>query len=163
MVKHLFDKGGHPCSPLFLTIVLAVLSLSCTRHYAIENRAKQQIYASLPDELRVICPGMNDWRIEDLKTIYANDSICLLQCTARFHDEYGTRLVRDYRYIYLIDTDDSRREGRPVFREEFRNILCMPDKVIRQCRRDVRRNKENVYENSRPGCLRVRKPFDAQL
>ena len=46
---------------------------------------------SMEDELESFSPGMTDWYIEGLKTVYANDSICLLQCTARFHDAKGEK------------------------------------------------------------------------
>lgn len=102
------------------------------------------------------CPGMYDWRIEDLKTVYVNDSICMLQCTARFHDPAGNRRLRDYRYIYLIDTQMSRMYQRRIFKEQFRNILCMPDNLIKECRKQVKRNKESVYESSIASCIEVR-------
>ena len=66
----------------------------------------------------------------------------------------------DYRYIYLIDTGMSHALGKMVFKEEFRNILCLPDKLIKKSRKEVWRNNENVYEQSFGRALTVRKPFD---
>ena len=145
-----------------LLILTSCVMASCQRHYAIEDRARQQVLVSIQDELESISPGMTDWRIEDLKTVYVNDSICLLQCTARFRDAQGDRKIRDYRYIYLFDPIMSHSLGKMVFKEEFRNILCLPDKLIKKCRRDVARNNENVYESAFGSCLTVRKPFDSQ-
>lgn len=145
---------------LAAVFIISIAIVSCQRHYAIEERAKKQIMVSMEDELESFCPGMREWYIEDLKTVYANDSICLLQCTARFHDAQGVKKVRDYRYIYLIDTEMSHALGRMVFKEEFRNILCLPDKLIKKCRKEVWKNNESVYEQSFGRTLTVRKPFD---
>ncbi len=154
-------KEGALRLPLFIILtLLCLLYLSCRRHYAIEDRARAQIVVSMEDELQGYCPGMYDWRIEDLKAVYVNDSICMLQCTARFRDSKGDKCIRDYRYIYLIDTQMSRMYGRRIFKEQFRNILCMPDDVIKECRKEVKRNKESVYENSIASCIEVHKPFD---
>jgi len=146
-------------SSAFLLLIL-FLPLSCERHYAIEERAKKQIMVSMEDELESFSPGMTDWYLEGLKTVYANDSICLLQCTPRFHDAKGEKKMRDYRYIYLIDTGMSHALGKMVFKEEFRNILCLPDKLIKKSRKEVWRNNESVYEQSFGRALTVRKPFD---
>jgi len=144
--------------PVLLVSIFAITS--CQRHYGIEERAEKQILVSIEDELESFSPGMSDWRIEGLKTVYANDTICLLQCTARFHDAQGEKKVRDYRYIYLLDTEMARITGKLIFKEEFRNILCLPDDLIKKCREDVKRNNENVYQSSFGSCLTVRKPFD---
>ena len=134
--------------------------VSCQRVYEIEQRARQQIMVSFPEELDSFSPGMSDWRVEGLKTVYVNDSICLLQCTARFHDAHGENKVRDYRYIYLFDRTMSMAVGKRIFKEEFRNILCLPDNLIKKCRRDVALNGENVYDQAFGRTLTVRKPFD---
>lgn len=154
-------KEGASRLPLFIIITfVCLLGASCRRHYAIEDRARAQIYVSMEDELQGFCPGMYNWRIDDLKTVYVNDSICMLQCTARFRDAEGNKRIRDYRYIYLIDTQMSRIYRRPIFKEQFRNILCMPDDLIRECRKEVKWKKESVYENSIASCIEVHKPFD---
>jgi len=147
---------------LLFFLLTALLAVSCQEHFPIEDRARQQILVSMEDELESFSPGMSDWRIEDLKTVYVNDSICLLQCTARFHDVNGEKKVRDYRYIYLIDMMLKRLSGEVVFKEEFRNILCLPDELIKECRKEVARNGESVYDESFGRTLTVRKPFDRQ-
>lgn len=144
-----------------LIAVAALCAMSCQREFQIEKRAKQQVYASLPSELENICQGAHDWRIEDLKTVYANDSICLLQFTARFRDAQDEKRVRDYRYIYLMDMLMSKANRRPVFCEEFRNMLCLPDDLIRKCRKEVESSGESVYDASFGSCFPVRVPFDA--
>ncbi|MBR7004419.1 MAG: hypothetical protein IKI00_05550 [Bacteroidales bacterium] len=143
-----------------ILVMIALSMASCQKRYAIEERARQQILVSMEDELESFSPGKTDWTIEDLKTVYVNDSICLLQCTARFLDANGEKKVRDYRYIYLFDTEMSRMLGQMIFKEEFRNILCLPDRLIKKCRRDVAMNNENVYQSSFGSCLTVRNPYD---
>lgn len=141
---------------------MSMLAISCTKHYAIEDRARQQILASMDDHLSTLDMGANDWRIENLKTVYVNDSLCMLQCTVRFHDAMGQKVVRDERYYYMIDMMMSRIEGRPVYLEEYRNVLCMPDDLIKQCRKDIKDNNENVYNSCFGKAIAVRYPFDAE-
>ncbi len=143
-----------------ILVIILFISVACQEHYAIEDRAKKQLMVSLEDELESFSPGKSDWYIEGLKTVYANDTICLLQCTARFQDAQGEKKVRDYRYIYLIDTEMSRILGRRVFKEEFRNILCLPDNLIKKSRKDVRKNNESVYDQSFGRTITVRRPYD---
>jgi len=159
MVCNLNLKRGARLLPFLLIFIGLLITGSCT-HYGIEDRARKQMPVSLEYELQGFSPGCTDWRYENLKTIYVNDSICMLQFTARFHDAAGEKKMRDYRYIYLIDTQMSHIMHKPVFKEQFRNILCMPDKVIRRSRRETRRNKESVYEQMVNATLTIITPFD---
>ncbi len=105
-----------------------------------------------------------DWNgdgvIENLKTVYENDSICLLQFTAAYKDKAGVTKRIDMRYIYLFDRAMSAAERRPVFNEGFRNILCLPDRIIKESRKEVKRNKEVVYNDFIGSTFPVRTPFD---
>lgn len=136
-------------------LLLTGLSVACTRHYAIEDRAKEQITSTMDDYVESYFPGKKDWRMEGLKTVYANDSLCILQCSAWIHDSLGVQVVRDYRYIFLVDMDLSRANRKPVFMENYINTLCLTDKEIRQDRRRVRKTRENVYYTVQGGCVPV--------
>ncbi len=141
-------------------LIAGLALLSCTRQYAIEERAVRQMERSLPSALTSYCAGPHSWRIEDLKTVYVNDSICLLQFSARFRDSADVKYVKDLRYIYLLDMLESRFAGRPVYKEEFRNILCMPDDLILELQKKVRESGENVYNTSYGGVGPIADPID---
>lgn len=143
-----------------LAAFMLLACVSCAKKYGIEERARQQMPVSLDAEIQEFCPGASNLDIQDIKTIYVNDSICLLQFSVLYDNEVGKRRARDYRYIYLIDMIQSRMERRPVFLEQFRNILCMPDELIRQCCKDIKESGESVYESSIGSCYRVNKPYD---
>lgn len=124
-----------------------------------ECQAKKQIVASMDSFLEGYFPGKQDWRVEDLKTVYVNDSLCILQCSAWIHDAQGRQIVRDYRYIYLLDMDLSRASHKPVFTENYINTLCLSDREIRLRNRLVRQTGENVYYSVQAGCVPVQEPF----
>ena len=142
-----------------IIIVLAELFVSCIHENPMEERAKKQIVASMDSFLEGYFPGNQGWRMEDLKTVYVNDSICILQCSAWIHDVVGKQVVRDYRYIYLLDMDLSRASHKPVFSENFINTLCLSDREIRRRNRRVRQMGENVYNSVSGGCIPVQDPF----
>ena len=140
-------------------ILLAGVLLSCIHENPMEERAKKQIVASMDSFLEGYFPGNQGWRMEDLETVYVNDSICILQCSAWIHDAMGKQVVRDYRYIYLLDMDLSRASHKPVFSENFINTLCLSDREIRRRNRHVRQMGENVYNSVSGGCIPVQDPF----
>lgn len=145
---------------IFSIILLAGVLLSCIHENPMEERAKKQIVASMDSFLEGYFPGNQGWRMEDLETVYVNDSICILQCSAWIHDAMGKQVVRDYRYIYLLDMDFSRANHKPVFAENFLNVLCLSRKEIAEGRRNTRRSGENIYESARGGCIPILHPFD---
>lgn len=146
---------------LVVICMACILTISaCQKQYKIEERARHQLPVSLNDELQVSFPGSFDPAVEYIKTVYVNDSICMLQFTARFKDGNGAPKVCDYRYIYLIDILQSRMMHQAIFCEQFKKILCMPDRLIRECRKEIAASGESVYESAIGGTLPVRDPFD---
>lgn len=120
--------------------------IGCSKSKSLEDYAKLQIQQSIEPFLEESFPGKLDWRIEDIKTIYYNDSICLLQCTARLRDSLNRKVVRDYRYMYKIEMDFSRVAGHPVFYEDFENVLCLTDEQIRLFKKKVKRDRADIYK-----------------
>lgn len=141
-------------------ILCSLVFASCQYEYPITRRAKKQLQVSLPIELDEYSRGSNDWSIKELKTVYENDSISILQFTAQFADGNGRMRLRDYRYTYLIDIRDSYVMRQAIFLEKFQNILCMPDKLIKECREEVKRTGESVYESSIGSCETIWRNFD---
>lgn len=147
---------------LFAGILLAGLMMicGCERECQITKRAKRQLPVSLEYGLSKFVNGFSDPIIEDLKIVYENDSICLLQFTAAFKDTSNATRRLDFRYIYLYDRFMSMAEKKPVFNEDFRNILCLPDELIKQSREEVKKNKEVVYNDFIGTTFPVKTPFD---
>ncbi|MBQ9311011.1 MAG: hypothetical protein IJ222_09180 [Bacteroidales bacterium] len=143
----------------YVIALMLLAAIGCCRRGELEKRAQDQLPVSMEYHLQDYYPGMSAWRIEDVKTVYANDSIVLLQCTARFRDASGEKTVRDYRYIYKIDMDLSWAEGRAMFAEAFVNILCLSDKQIADYRKRVRKTGTSIYEHYRGAGLVVEHPF----
>lgn len=127
-------------------ILFCTFLIGCSHGKSLEEYARVQLQESIEPFLETSFPGKKAWSIEDLKTVYTNDSICLLQCTARIRDSINRKVVRDYRYMYKIEMDFSRAAGRPVFFEDFENTLCLTDEQIRFARKRIKKNAENVYQ-----------------
>ena len=85
--------------------------------------------------------------IHDVKTVYENDSICLLQCIVDITDRQERLRQIEYRYIYLIDIFMSKSSGKAVYNESLQEFPCLPDDLIKKCRQDVVRNNESVYDS----------------
>lgn len=132
----------------FLLVSVIILSLSCCRqHFAIEDRARSQVMLSLIDELHDFESGSELQDVADMKTVYVNDSICILQLTPTVKDTAGLLSEIELQYVYYVDLFLSRHSGQFVFREEFRNVPFMTDEEINLNAVRVRRNRENVYDS----------------
>lgn len=145
---------------LTFTAVILLLTIGCTRQYGITKRALQQLPVSLKDHITEFVPGYSDLSVQNLKTVYENDSICLLQFTAVYKDTTGVDNTIDLRYIYLYDDVVSMMNGKMTFNEAFSQIPCMPDELIKKNQETVRKNKESVYKNLYGSTLPVNTPFD---
>lgn len=148
-------------STIILLIITLTLAIGCGGHsYPITERAMKQLPVSLEYGMSKYVQDFKEPAIEDLKIVYENDSICLLQFTAAYKDSTNATRRLDFRYIYLFDRFMSMAEGKPVFNEDFRNILCLPDEIIKESREEVKRNKEVVYNDFIGTTFPVKTPFD---
>ena len=145
---------------LLIVLLFPLLALSCAKSHPLEDRAKKQIALSTDLYLEGYFPRNEGWSMEGLETVYVNDSICVLQCTVRLRDSLSRPVVRDYRYVYLLDMELSRAVRKPVFTESYYNVLCLSEAEIQDLRRDVARTGENVYDYFYGGCIPVQHPFD---
>ena len=92
----------------FTGILLAGLMMicGCERECQITKRAKRQLPVSLEYGLSKFVNGFSDPKIEDLKIVYENDSICLLQFTAALqrhverHQKVGFQVHLPIRQVY---------------------------------------------------------------
>lgn len=148
-------------STIIILLTILALTIGCRGHsYPITERAKKQLPLSLEYGMSKYVQDFKDPAIENLKIVYENDSICLLQFTAAYKDNSNKTKRLDFRYIYLFDRFMSMAEGKPVFNEDFRNILCLPDEIIKESRKEVERNKEVVYNDFIGTTFPVKTPFD---
>ncbi len=148
-------------STILLSLIMLAIAIGCTsRSYPITERAKKQLPVSLEYGMSKYVQDFRDPKIEDLKVVYENDSICLLQFTAAYKDNADMIKRLDFRYIYLFDRFMSMAERKPVFNEDFRNILCLPDKLIKESREEVERKGEVVYDDFIGTTFPVKTPFD---
>ena len=133
----------------FFLVVSFTLSLavSCTRHHIIESRAHSQVEPSLVRELEDFVPTAANIRCLDAETVYANDTICILQLTANYDTAQQKNILEEVQYVYYVDMLLSRYYGKPIYREEFRNVPPMTRKEIKDSARKVRRTGENVYNS----------------
>lgn len=139
----------------FLFFIAMIVASACQRHYAIEDRARLRLPVAVAKAVDDFSPAAVVEEIQDIKTIYVNDSICVIQCSALFKNADGSERILDYRYSYLIDRFQSRIYHRPYFMEGIDNTLCMPDDIIKQSQKEVRKSKESVYEHEIRRCLPV--------
>lgn len=145
---------------LTYTAVMFLLAIGCTRQYGITKRALQQLPVSLKEHIMEFVPDCSDVSVQNLKTVYENDSICLLQFTAAYKDTAGVDKTIDLRYIYLYDDIVSMMNGKMTFNEAFSQIPCMPDELIKKNQETVRKNKESVYNDLYGSTVPVGTPFD---
>ncbi len=141
-------------------LMFAAVVLGCDRQYTITKRAQCQLPVSLNERLTDFVPATGMARIKNLKTVYENDSICLLQFTAAYKDTADVEKTIDLRYIYLYDDFGSIMNGKMTFNEVFREIPCMPDELIKKNQKTVRKNKESVYNDLYGSTVPVGTPFD---
>lgn len=147
-----------------VVVLLTVFLLGicgCSRHYSIEDRARSQVPVTLAYNYMTDQASRTDMSIDNLETVYVNDSICILQCNMFFKED-GDKIRLDIRYIYLLDMMQSRMAGRPVFSECVKLVPCMPKDRIRQGRRDVKFESESVYESMYGTVSPVAVPCDSK-
>ena len=92
---------------------------------------------------------------QNIKTVYQNDSICMLQCDANLIFSNDSTIKYEYRYIYLIDVFMSKLSGKMIYNHSLQDFPCMPDSLIEKCKQNVERNHESVYESMYPSTLPV--------
>jgi hypothetical protein len=130
-----------------LWLVLSVIIFSSCGKKSLVDKAADQMKVTI-DSLVVERYGdATDLVVSEVKTVYANDSICLLQCVVNMKDVEGKSQKLEYRYIYLIDMFMSRLSGKAVYNEALQDFPCMPDSLIRKSQQDVVEKGESVYDD----------------
>ena len=89
---------------LFLFVLVTLLITSCSK--GIEKDAKEQMKETI-DEL-----DLASVKITDIKTVFANDSLCILHFNSSAVDGYGNTETGLYEYVYFIQGRSSNKEIR---------------------------------------------------
>ena len=131
---------------ILLRLVAVCLLVSCREKLFID-RAKEQMKVAIANSITQKKEDAGKMSIHDVKTVYENDSICLLQCIVDITDRQERLRQIEYRYIYLIDIFMSKSSGKAVYNESLQEFPCLPDDLIKKCRQDVVRNNESVYDS----------------
>ena len=131
---------------ILLMLVAVCLLVSCHEKLFID-RAKEQMKVAIANSITQKKEDAGKMSIHDVKTVYENDSICLLQCIVDITDRQERLRQIEYRYIYLIDIFMSKSSGKAVYNESLQEFPCLPDDLIKKCRQDVVRNNELVYDS----------------
>lgn len=122
------------------------LLISCHEKHFVD-KAKEQMQIAMANSISEKYEGTKKMSVHDLKTVYANDSICLLQCVVDITDQHDRIRQIEYRYIYLMDMFMSKYSGKAIYNESLQEFPCMPDDLIEKCQQDVAENNESVYDS----------------
>lgn len=142
---------------IFVFVILALSFMSCrSKMHFLENRARQQLPVSIEFDLN----NLEGKEIHDLKTVYVNDSICLLQFHLQYKDESDNICIQDMRYTYVIDFMMSHYSGKAVYKELMEFMTCMPDEYIKEKRKIADQTGESVYNYMYGGTYPIVHPFD---
>ena len=139
---------------LFIFIILPLFS-SCSQT-SLLDKAEEYLPTALEKKIKADYGEFDKKEIYDLKTIYANDSICLLQCRVNLTDKYGKKQMLEYRYIYLIDMFTSKIARKVVFSDCVMDVPCMPDELIKKSQEEVVRRNESVYDYLYPLTIHIK-------
>jgi hypothetical protein len=120
--------------------------LQSCRENKLVKIAKTELQSAIESNLKEYYAVVDSVSVRDIKTVYDNDSICILQCITTGKDTAGTVQEIEYRYTFLIDMIASRIEGKAIFNERAEICLCMPDSLIKKSREESERSGENVYD-----------------
>ena len=130
----------------FIIACLFFFILQSCRENALVKNATKELDSAVKYNLKEKYKVTDDITIKEIKTVYDNDSICILQCKASGKNSAGELTGIEYRYVYLIDMIMSRVAGRAIINDNIEECLCMPDELIRKSRKESDALGENVYE-----------------
>ena len=131
----------------FIILCMSLFLLIACNKTTILEKAEKRMPIALKQKIEVDFGEFKKMDVRDLKTVYANDSICLLQCYVDLVKKNGDKEILEYRYIYLIDGLMSRFSGKLIYNECVMDFPCMPDDLIKKCQEEVLSRNESVYDD----------------
>ncbi|MBO5226223.1 MAG: hypothetical protein J6B46_07470 [Parabacteroides sp.] len=142
----------------YVIILLSCLCVACKKHQTLEEATDKPMQKAIEEAVEEQYKNVKDVKIYALKTVYADDSVCIKQCYVDKIDSVGKKEVLEYRYVFLIDMFQSRFERQVVFNEVLINLPCLPDDLIRKCQEEVKQRGESVYNSMIPLTKRIKYP-----
>ena len=130
-------------------IIALLFFFSCTDTTLLQ-RAEERMPIALDKKIIEEFGEYKHIDVRDVKMVYTNDSICLLQCRVNLIDKKGNKQMLEYRYIYLIDVIMSRFTGKVIYNQCVKDFPCMPDDLIKKCQEEVVLRNESVYNDLYP-------------
>lgn len=123
---------------LFMTVLMvAVCMVSCN---SFENNAKSQLSESF--KMGLINP--ESAKIYDLKTVFSNDSICIIEFRGSGTNSFGGTISHNYEYIYL---NHQNSDGKYYLYEYMKDLDDSPKyKPFSETLKTIRTTEHNEYE-----------------
>jgi len=133
---------------LLFACILMLCAIGCgKRHNPLVDRAEKQLPASMKEYLGEEYPNYRDLRLDSIKLVYDDDSICLFQCRAFLVKENNDSVFQDYRYVYLFNVEMSDMEQKMIFNDGIYPFDLYTDKRIEEGRQIVKEEEQSVYIN----------------
>ena len=116
-----------------LFVVLSSLFLACSN--GVEKNAKQQMEQTMKE----LAKDPSSVQISDVKTMFANDSLCILHFKFSAKNGFGAMRTSLYEYVYLIHDLNSEKESR---RE---SVIDLEDKDAKSVLDNARKNYNEKF------------------
>lgn len=99
------------------------LCLLCSCSGSIKKEAKEQMEKTFKE----LAKDPSSVSFNDVKVMYDNDSICIIQLKFSAKNGFGAMISSDMEYVYLIDTKDSTKCARELVRklDEKESIMTL--------------------------------------
>ena len=129
----------------FLVVCAALCMAGCASRPSLEKMALQRLPKALELAMQeeMSLPGGAD--IVSPRTIYACDSLCLIQCEAVARDSSGREFRFPVRYIFLEDVFMSSVKGHPVYAEMVTGCPRMSEEEMEMLRRKCVEDGDRMY------------------
>ncbi len=131
----------------YLGFIILLLGIFACHKETLSDRARASMMGVVRDAVEGRYKvGVKWMQIRDVKTIYENDSICLLQCRVDAQDSMGKKEMLEYHYVYLWDRFMSYAERRAVFNDAIIDAHCLSDERIERFRRELNEDGGSLYD-----------------
>ncbi len=113
-------------------ICFLVVLFFCSCSQSLEKKAKEQMEKTMKE----LAKDPSSVSFNDVKVMYDNDSICILNVKMSAKNGFGAITSSDYEYVYLIDRKDSVEFAREIVRD-----LKDKESVMSMARKDYQKKE----------------------
>lgn len=118
---------------IVLFTLLAALITSCSK--SVESDAKQQMEKTMKE----LAKDPSSVQISDVKTMFADDSLCILHYRFSAKNGFGAMRTSHYEYIYLVHNRYSDKETRKE------TVINLEDKDNKSVLDNARENYDEKF------------------